>query len=153
MIGFSFRETMRGHFYWLKQPMEEKSLVFSLSARAGHLRRFLVDKTCDVDGHVDAEGLAEQAPLNGTLRLTLLDERRLPYRFTFAGKDGRTYEFRGQKDISVLDPVVTMTTLPASLYDDGGAEVARATVYFDVKRDLRSFLRSFRPELNLRSAR
>ena len=37
-----------------------------------------------------------------------------------------------------------MTVLPASLYDAHGNEIGRATLRFDVRSDLRSFLRSWK---------
>jgi hypothetical protein len=45
--------------------------------------------------------------------------------------------------------VDTMTTLPASLYDAAGKEIARAVLRFDVRSDLKSFLRSFRPRMTM----
>ncbi len=145
MIGFSFRETMRGRFFLLSDPLVERKLSFSLVAQADQLRRFLVDKTCHISGHVTAEGLATERPLVGTLKLLLLNERRLPYRFSFTGDDGKPYAFVGQKEFSPLAPIQTMTELPAYLYDGADAEIARAKVHFDVANDLGRFVRSFRP--------
>jgi hypothetical protein len=40
-----------------------------------------------------------------------------------------------------------VTTLPATLFDDGGQEIGRATLRFDVRQDWWPFLRSFRLHL------
>ena len=82
--------------------------------------------------------------MRGTLGLKLLDERRLPYDFSFTANDGRDYRFHGQKDVTVIALHDTMTTLPASLYDASGAEIGRAVLRFDVRSDLRSFLKSWK---------
>jgi len=96
---------------------------------------------------VDAEGLATKQALEGTLAFRLLDERRLPYRFQFVGDDGKDYELSGQKEWSGLAPIESMTLLPASLYDADGAELARATLRFDLRSDLASWMKSFRIHL------
>jgi hypothetical protein len=145
--GFSFRETMSGSYWRLETPTEERAIAFTIDARARDLRRFARDKTWSITGTVDAEGLASKRPLEGTLAFRLLDERRLPYRFKFTGDDGRDYELSGQKEWSGLSPVESMTLLPASLYDADGAELARATLRFDLRSDLTSWMKSFRIHL------
>ena len=145
--GFSFRETMSGSYWRLETPTEERAIAFTIDARARDLRRFARDKTWTITGTVDAEGLASKRPLEGTLAFRLLDERRLPYRFKFTGDDGRDYELSGQKEWSGLSPVESMTLLPASLYDADGAELARATLRFDLRSDLASWMKSFRIHL------
>jgi hypothetical protein len=145
--GFSFRETMSGSYWRLETPTDERALSFTIDARAKSIRRFARDKTWTITGTVDAEGMATRQPLEGTLTFRLLDERRLPYRFSFTGDDGKRYELSGQKEWSGLAPVESMTLLPASLYDASGAELARATLRFDVRSDLGSWLKSFRIHL------
>jgi len=145
--GFSFRETMSGSYWRLETPTEERAIAFTIDARARDLRRFARDKTWTITGTVDAEGLASRRPLEGTLAFRLLDERRLPYRFKFTGDDGRDYELSGQKEWSGLSPIESMTLLPASLYDADGGELARATLRFDLRSDLASWMKSFRIHL------
>jgi hypothetical protein len=41
----------------------------------------------------------------------------------------------------------TMTTLPASIYDSAGREIARAVLRFDMRGSLATFLRSWRMRL------
>jgi hypothetical protein len=145
--GFSFRETMSGSYWRLETPTDERAIAFTIDARAGDLRRFARDKTWRITGTVDAEGLATRQALEGTLAFRLLDERRLPYRFQFVGDDGKDYELSGQKEWSGLAPIESMTLLPASLYDADGAELARATLRFDLRSDLASWMKSFRIHL------
>jgi hypothetical protein len=145
--GFSFRETMSGSYWRLETPTDERALSFTIDARAKSIRRFARDKTWTITGTVDAEGLATRRPLEGTLAFRLLDERRLPYRFSFTGDDGKRYELSGQKEWSGLAPVESMTLLPASLYDADGGELARATLRFDLRSDLASWMKSFRIHL------
>jgi len=145
--GFSFRETMSGSYWRLETPTDERAIAFTIDARAASLRRFARDKTWRITGTVDAEGLATKRPLEGTLAFRLLDERRLPYRFKFTGDDGLGYELSGQKEWSGLAPIESMTLLPASLYDADGAELARATLRFDLRSDLASWMKSFRIHL------
>lgn len=145
--GFSFRETMSGSYWRLETPTDERAIAFTIDARARDLRRFARDKTWTITGTVDAEGLATKRPLEGTLAFRLLDERRLPYRFKFVGDDGRDYELSGQKEWSGLSPIESMTLLPASLYGADGGELGRATLRFDLRSDLASWMKSFRIHL------
>jgi hypothetical protein len=144
MPGFSFRETMSGSYWRLDAPTDERAIAFTIEARAADLRRFARDKTWRITGAVDVEGLASARPLEGTLAFKLLDERRLPYRFAFEGDDGQRYELSGQKEISPLALLDSMTVLPASLYDARGEEIGRATLRFDARRDLGRWMKSFR---------
>ena len=145
--GFSFRETMSGSYWRLDAPTDEKAIAFRIEARAADLRRFARDKTWHITGTIDAEGLATARALDGTLVFKLVDERRLPYRFRFTGDDGRPYELSGQKEYSGLAPLESLTLLPASLYDEAGEEIARATLRFDARSDLGRWLKSFRLHL------
>jgi hypothetical protein len=142
--GFRYHEMLRGTFHLLDAPTDERAIEVTLVVRAPPPRRISRSSTWELGGEIVVEGIAERAPLQGTLGVKLLDERRLSYRFTFAGDDGRTYEFWGQKDWSPIAPVESMTVLPASIYAEGGDEIARATLRFDLRNDLGAFLRSFR---------
>jgi hypothetical protein len=146
--GFRFAETMRGGYHMLAHPERELPMEFSIEARVDGLRRFARDRTARITGVCSFDGLCRHAQLDGTLGMKLLDDGRLPYDFTFRADDGKRYRFRGEKQISLANLRETMTVLPASLYDDGGEEIGRAIVRFDVRHDLRDFLLSFRPRLS-----
>jgi hypothetical protein len=143
-LGFSFEETMSGTYHLLEAPLEERTIRFSIGARVKGMRQFLRDRNARIEGDVEIEGFADRRPLEGTLGLKLLDERRLVYDFTFQANDGHEYRFHGQKDVTAVGLYDTMTTLPASLYDSAGREIGRAVLRFDVHRHLRSFLKSWR---------
>jgi len=145
--GFSFRETMRGSYWLLDAPTDERAIDFTIQARADDVTRFARDKTWRIRGTLDAEGLATRSDAEGTLVFKLLDERRLPYRLRFRGDDGRFYELSGQKEWLGVAPLASMTTLPASLYDDAGEEIARATLRFDLRADWGRWMKSFRVHL------
>jgi hypothetical protein len=145
--GFLFRETMRGSYHRLDEPARDRAIEFTILSQAKDMKRFAKDKLCEIEGEIVAENLAGKRPLVGTLGLKLLDERRLPYRFSFEGDDGKRYELRGQKDFTPIAPLESMTVLPASIYDESGEEIARCTLRFDLRHDLVKFLRSWKLRL------
>jgi hypothetical protein len=148
-LGFSFEETMSGSYHLLASQLDERAISFSLAARVAGIRQFLKDKLARIEGEVNIEGFADARPLSGTLALALPGERRLTYDFTFRGNDGHEYRFHGQKDVTLLSLLETMTTLPASIYDPSGAEIARAVLRFDTRGTLGSFLRSWRLRMGM----
>ncbi len=145
--GLSFRETLRGSYFLLEDPMRERALDLDLEARASDLRRLPVGRTFSLQGTIDAEGLGVGRPASGTLGVHLFDERRLPYRLHFTGDDGARYELSGQKEWVPFAPLESVTTLRASLYDEAEREVGRALLRFDARREGLRFLGSFRLRL------
>jgi hypothetical protein len=149
MPSLSFRETLSGNYWRLDAPTDERALAVTYEARVVDAADFVRTSTWTVAGTIDAEGLAHARPIEGTVRYALITERRVPYRFFFRGDDGRRYELSGQKEWTGLAPLASMTLLPATLIDDRGEELARATLRFDLRADLAGWLKSFR--LRLRS--
>jgi hypothetical protein len=149
MPSFSYRERMSGSYWLLDAPTDERAIALSFEAKTCELVEFVRTRTWLLSGTIDAEGLASGREVEGTLGFRLIDERRIPYRFAFRGNDGRRYELSGQKEWSGLAPVESMTLLPATLLDEYGDELARATLRFDLRADFGQWLRSFR--LRLRS--
>jgi hypothetical protein len=146
-LGFSFQETMQGGYHLLSSQLEERAISFSIRARVAGMRQFVKDRLAHIEGEIDAEGFATRRPLSGTLALRLFDERRLTYDFSFHADDGKGYRFHGQKDVTMIALHDTMTTLPSSIYDSEGREIARAVLRFDVRGDISTFLRSWRLRL------
>ncbi len=144
VLGFEFHETMAGYYTWENEPGEPRPLSFTLRAHAPSLRSFLTHREVAIEGTVTAPGLATSQPLTGTLGLDVLATGRLPYAFDFTSDDGHHYRFAGQKIVRLTRLRKTMTTLPASLFDDGDRLVARAELRFDLAGDLGSFLGSWR---------
>ena len=142
MIGFQFSETMQGT--WRKNgTSDDKPIVFSVTARAASLWNHLFDKRTKLDGTINAEGLATNAAVTGELTLDPLGKRIIRYDLEFVADDKRNYRLRGQKDVRFLDLQHSMTTLPATIYDDRETPIGSSMLTFD-KRDLPSFLASWR---------
>lgn len=144
MAGLRFEETLRGGFHLLADPAVELAMDLSVEIRLDGVRRFLRERTGTLKGHVTIDGFAD-GPVEGTLGLAVVAQRRLPYDFSFVANDGKRYRFRGEKDFRLLELVDPVTLLPMSLYDEESREVGRATVRFDVRSDLKKTVRSLRP--------
>jgi hypothetical protein len=143
MFGFSFSETMSGTWS-APGSAEARPIRFSVTARARSWLRHLRDKKADLDGTLSMDGVAREVPVHGELLIDPLFGRVIRYQLAFTGDDGKPYHLRGQKDVTVADPVGSMTTLPASIYGAGDQLVGTAQLAFDTK-DLPRFLGSFRP--------
>jgi hypothetical protein len=143
-IGFAFAETMRGNYYLLADPTDERAMSFTLRASSKGFRSFAHDPVARIEGRVAIEGFADDAPFEGNLAFRFGQQRRLTYDFTFVGNDAKPYRFRGQKDLTPLAIVESFTTLSGSLYDEGKREIGRATLRFDLRSDIHKLLRSFR---------
>jgi hypothetical protein len=144
VIGFRFQETMAGSW----TPMEggePRPIRFSITARARSLFRHIVDHQTQVDGTLWMEGFASSVAVDGALTINPLLGRFIRYDLGFTADDGKRYRLRGQKDLTLSDPVGSWTTLPVEIVDDSSRVVAHARLTFDT-RDLKSFLASFRPE-------
>ncbi|MBK9262441.1 MAG: hypothetical protein IPM54_21885 [Polyangiaceae bacterium] len=144
MSGFEFWETMAGAYHFVDKPDEERPMSFTIHAKSPPLLRFLRRPEVDIEGEVFAPGLASHRHVRGTLGMDVLRTGKLPYWFRFVGDDDKRYVFQGQKDVSPLALLETMTALPGSIIDENGAEVAVALLRFDARSDLLTFLRSFR---------
>jgi len=117
MPGFSFVEPLRGTFYRLAEPLKELRIQLQLEAHVRKLR-FPV---ASVTGRIRAEGLADDAPVQGTVGLHAVGDRRIPYDVAFVGEDGRRYHLRGEKDLSWLAPIHTLVELPFTIGVEEGA--------------------------------
>lgn len=145
MIRLEFSERMSGSWHRLDSPGIERPIEFVGRATVARMSELLGDTVATLRGRVVAEGLSRGAEFDGTLGLgALWREGRLPYGFSFVGDDGRNYRFDGAKEVTWLDPVRTLSVLPAYLFDDRGNEVGRAVLHFDVRTDFLNFLRSWR---------
>lgn len=144
MSGFEFRETMAGSYHRVDEPHKERPLSFTIRARSAPLLRFLRRPEVEIEGAIDAPGLAEHRYLRGTLGMDLLRTGTLPYAFHFQGDDDKPYVFEGQKNVSARELVETMTVLPGEIKTADGDLVARALLRFDARSDLLKFLKSFR---------
>lgn len=136
-----FGETMRGTFQ--RAGAEARPLSFTLRARSGSMGNLVRTRRFAVEGALTGEGFGTYCPLEGTVSLDVLVTGELPYDFAFTADDGRRYRFVGKKTVKPWALLQTMTRLPATIFDDTGAAVAEAEVFFET-RDLGAFLRSWR---------
>lgn len=145
MGGFQFHETMTGTWQRDGAPAGcHLRFQFTAAVSAADLGRYLRDRRVRIAGTVEAEGLARGAFLEGEMELDPLLGRVIGYRFRFTGDDGRAYAFRGRKEMRLLHPIRSLTTLPGALLDEDGRAVGHAALRFAL-RDLPAFLASFRP--------
>jgi hypothetical protein len=149
VLGFELEEALSGSYYVLDAPLVDRAIRFQIRLGIDGLRAFLRDKRVGARGTLFAEGLAEGGgdgvPTTGHVTMRLFEERRVPYDLGFTTDEGRRFRLRGQRDFFMHDLVDSLTILPASLYDERGAEVGRATLRFDARRELPRTLRSLRP--------
>ena len=140
MRGFEFAETMAGTWWRDGQRDRERPLSFTLRARSRSLR----GGVAEVEGTLDAEGLASGAEVSGTLTIRPLRERVIRYDLAFTGDGGERYRLVGQKDLRASRPVSRLTTLPAHIVGEDGQPVASCRVRFQLRRQLVPFLASWR---------
>jgi hypothetical protein len=146
-LGVSFHEWLTGSYWRLDAPMDERAIDLALEARAPDLGIAVRNRKWDLSGTLDAERLATHRAVEGSLATRVLDERRVLYRFSFAGDDGRRYELNGQKEWSSFMPFDSVTLLAASLYDGAGDEIGRATLRFDLRSDWARWVKNVRVHL------
>lgn len=138
--GFHFRETMSGT--WRRDGVE-RPMHFTVTARAGSLLSHLRDRKARLQGEVTMDGFASARPLDGEITIDPIIGKLIRYEFGFEADDGQRYRFIGQKDVTLKDPVGSMTTLPGQVLALDGKQFATALLLFD-KKDLPSFLGTWR---------
>lgn len=156
-FGFELSESLSGSWYRLDDPTTDRAIRYTLKLGVAGLRRFMKERKLEAKGTIFIEGLAEGEtdegrPLFGTIVWRLIDEKRVPYDLELQGDDGKHYRLRGQRDFFIHDAVDSLTILPASIYDEHGEEIGRATLRFDPRTELPATLKSIRPRLFVKGA-
>jgi hypothetical protein len=146
-LGFEFQEVMSGTYTMTGHPAEQGEMRIQARARAADLVRHLRDGMVTLEGTLDMEKIADDVPMSGSVEIRPLTKKIIRYDFSFTGNDGQPYRFAGQKDIRFSDLLTTMTTLVGTVTNGDGAEIAKATLHFDVRSDLLPFLVSWKPQL------
>jgi len=139
-MGLSFVERMQGNL--IDERGDAHFAVFEIQADATHLQRFAVDGKARIRGVVRARPWAEEAPLEGSLRISLIKDRCIEYDFHFTGEDEELHRFYGIKHLSAFSPIKGATTLYSTI-SKGDDELAKGTMYFDMN-DAGAFARSWR---------
>lgn len=144
-MGFVFAETMSGTVVWDSEPGKKHPFKFEIAAHAESTRAHFLDGKVSVRGVLDAPPRAHGVDCEGTMTIRPIGQKIIRYELSFVGDDGKPYELVGQKDIRFLSLRKTLTYLPAEILDDQHRRVATCETRFDVKNDLWSFLRSWKP--------
>ena len=144
-MGFEFAETMSGTIEWDNEPGKKRPFKFEISAHAESTRAHLVDGKVEVRGILTAPPRANGVDCVGTMTIRPIGQRIIRYELEFTADDGAHYELVGQKDIKLLSLRRSLTYLPADILDDQHRRVAFCETTFDVRNDLWSFLRSWKP--------
>jgi hypothetical protein len=141
-VGFSYVETLHGSYHTLQAPGDEFPMSLSLRLEVPDVARYALDGTARIEGELEAPGLVERAPFRGVVVLEPLKARvTYDFRFEIAGREHR---FHGEREVDLLRPARSATTLPGRIYRDE-QEIARAVLRFDVREGLLELLRSVRP--------
>ncbi|MDW8362161.1 MAG: hypothetical protein RMK74_07160 [Myxococcales bacterium] len=141
--SIEFRETMRGSYHLNRAPGQERPIALHVRARTAPLSRFLFDPVAEIDGEIDAPGLASHRPMRGSLEIDPLRRRRIGYDVRFEDDEGRPCRLYGAKELELMRLHSTLTTLPASLWRED-EPIGRALLRFDLRADLGALLRSIR---------
>ncbi len=144
-MGFEFAETMSGTVAWDSEPGRKHPFKFEISAHAESTRAHLLDGKVSVRGVLDAPPRAHGVDCEGIMIIRPIGQKIIRYELSFQDDDGTPYELVGQKDIRFLSLRRTLTYLPAEILDEQHRRVAVCETSFDVKNDLWSFLRSWKP--------
>lgn len=143
--GFVFDETMEGTYARVESPEERRPLCFAAHVHAPSIRDYLRTGHAGITGTLDAEGLATQVPITGTLLLRPFTQGRIGYALDFMADDGRQYVLRGEKHIRLSALVRTFTELHAEVRDAASDRlVATSDIHFDLQTQLWRFLHSWR---------
>lgn len=146
-MGLSFFEGMRGHL--VDRSGGIHLVDIDIKAETTHLSQLLLDGMTRITGIVRARPWAEDAPLEGTLHISPLRHRHIVYDFGFRDADGREYQFRGVKTLSLWRPLYSMTHLASTLHR-GEDLLAEGELLFDLN-DVLSFLGRWSLSTSVRS--
>lgn len=137
----TFSEVMAGPAT-LRGETDKRLLRLELDVTCPGLLKLWSDTEATMTGRVSLPGIADDPRACGTLQIAPLRRRRLRYRLAFRAMDGRQLRLDGWKTVRLLRPLRSMTTLPATLYEDDSV-LGEALLAFDL-RDLPRFLATFR---------
>jgi hypothetical protein len=144
-MGFEFAETMSGTIEWDAEPGKKHPFKFEIAAHAESTRTHFLDGKVSVRGVLNAPPRANGVDCDGTMTIRPIGQKIIRYELAFVGDDGKHYELVGQKDIRFLSLRHSLTYLPAEILDEQHRRVAKCETTFDVRNDLWSFLRSWKP--------
>jgi hypothetical protein len=123
-LALRYREDLRGTWFSLDAPEDERPASFDLSSQLSFFR-LLDRRPAETSGRLRLEGLATDVIVRGRLRVDGRT-RSLTYAFPFIADDGRACSLVGQKDLLAIHLLESFFELSASLHVEGVGEVGRA---------------------------
>lgn len=143
-VGVSFDENLYGTYHPIGQAHDRRTLMFRLRATSDNLARTLLwDRRVELEGLVEAEGLAHHATARGDLVIQPILRRRMSYRLEFRSDAGELLRYEGTKTIRHLEPLSTWTTIKGNIFDLAGQRRFESEARFDLT-ELLPFLQSYR---------
>jgi len=140
-LGVSFSQRLSGTFHRLSAPGEEHPLELRL--RGFFPLRRVLSRVADIEGTVDAEGLATRRPFQGTLAFRLVQGQRLIYELRFDGDDGRERRFQGETELVLERPKRSLERVFGRIFD-ADTEEARVILHDPLEESIPRVLRSLR---------
>ncbi|GIW73478.1 MAG: hypothetical protein KatS3mg102_3020 [Planctomycetota bacterium] len=118
---------------------------FAVQAHAPDLRRFARDGVDGDHRHAAGRGTRRRCALPRHAGDLLAGAAASwPTSSSSRATTGSAYRFAGRKDVRLLHPIRTMTTLPGRITDPEGRPVGEVLAHFALRRDLLELLGSLR---------
>jgi hypothetical protein len=140
--GVSFREVMEGSVQREGERFD-RPFRFELLVEAPRVTGFVGTAHCRITGRVRLDGVTRDAAATGTLDVSLFLARTLRYELGWQDEKGRAGSFLGEKTLTPLHLVRSLTTLPGSV-TVAGLVYGTALLHFSLGRHLAPMLRSVR---------
>ncbi|NMC69963.1 MAG: NAD(P)-dependent oxidoreductase [Myxococcales bacterium] len=145
-LGFELTETLAGAWRRTDDLLGgDRRFALTATWSVERARALPSAPVARLHGTLFAEDLADGVPLAGTLEFSLLSRRRLVYDFEFAGRDGATFRFHGQRRFDPLRPLESLRVLHGRIVAPDGRELGTVTATFDLVNDLLPMALSLRP--------
>ncbi len=142
-VGFCYKEVLEGRWRRAGGGQEGRARLV-LRADFANVGRLARDLEGNIDGHVTLEGLADRAPVRGTVRVRLLSEDGIHYEMGFDAADGRPHRMALTRAFDVLHPVDSLTEVAGQLTDGQGEVAGDVHLSFELRSQLVPTLASVR---------
>src|ERR1043165_517008 len=104
-LGLLFRETFRGSFHRLDDPLPEHAVDIHLLVELAEWRQLARDGIARVEGTATLEGITGSTKVDGSVRFRLRSENRVPYDLSLVSENGTKVRFRGQREPHPANPL------------------------------------------------
>jgi hypothetical protein len=138
MIGRArFRQLLVGS-YWLyaDASLEHPLSVSLVGAKPALLPG--ISGALEVEGEIDAKGLADHQPLSGSVELDRWRPLGARYALETRSNEGRPLRLVASKQVSLREPLWSASIVRGELLEEG--PVARVELRIDYRRQLRSLV-------------